>query len=35
MAARNNGNIKIVAGNSNRALAEAISGYLEDRKSVV
>jgi ribose-phosphate pyrophosphokinase len=29
MAARNNGNIKIVAGNSNRALAEAISGYLE------
>ncbi len=29
MAPRNNGNIKIVAGNSNRALAEAISGYLE------
>ena len=29
MAARNNGNIKIVAGNSNRALAEAISNYLE------
>jgi len=29
MAARNNGNIKIVAGNSNRALAEAISGYLD------
>jgi ribose-phosphate pyrophosphokinase len=29
MAPRNNGNIKIVAGNSNRTLAEAISGYLE------
>jgi ribose-phosphate pyrophosphokinase len=29
MAPRNNGNIKIVAGNSTRALAEAISGYLE------
>jgi ribose-phosphate pyrophosphokinase len=29
MAPRNNGNIKIVAGNSNRALAEAISGYLD------
>jgi ribose-phosphate pyrophosphokinase len=29
MAGRNNGDIKIVAGNSNRALAEAISGYLE------
>jgi ribose-phosphate pyrophosphokinase len=29
MATRNNGNIKIVAGNSNRALAEAIGGYLE------
>lgn len=29
MAARNNGTIKIVAGNSNRALAEAISGYLD------
>jgi ribose-phosphate pyrophosphokinase len=29
MTARNNGNIKIVAGNSNRALAEAISNYLE------
>lgn len=29
MRARNNGNIKIVAGNSNRALAEAIGGYLE------
>jgi ribose-phosphate pyrophosphokinase len=29
MTARNNGNIKIVAGNSNRALAEAISGYLD------
>jgi ribose-phosphate pyrophosphokinase len=29
MAPRNNGNIKIVAGNSNRALAEGISQYLE------
>jgi ribose-phosphate pyrophosphokinase len=29
MATRNNGNIKLVAGNSNRALAEAIGGYLE------
>jgi len=29
MATRNNGNIKIVAGNSNRALAEAIGAYLE------
>jgi len=29
MASRNNGNIKIVAGNSNRALAEGISNYLE------
>jgi len=29
MAPRNNGNIKIVAGNSNRALAETISGYLD------
>ena len=29
MATRNNGNIKILAGNSNRALAEAIGSYLE------
>ncbi len=29
MATRNNGNIKIVAGNSNRPLAEAIGAYLE------
>jgi ribose-phosphate pyrophosphokinase len=29
MSARNNGNIKLVAGNSNRALAEAIGAYLE------
>src|SRR3984893_18802223 len=29
MAPRNNGNIKLVAGNSNRVLAEAIGGYLE------
>jgi ribose-phosphate pyrophosphokinase len=29
MATRNNGNIKIVAGNSNRPVAEAIGGYLE------
>src|ERR1700675_258318 len=28
MATRNNGNIKLVAGNSNRALAEAIGAYL-------
>ncbi|HWK00303.1 MAG TPA: ribose-phosphate pyrophosphokinase [Xanthobacteraceae bacterium] len=28
MTARNNGNIKIVAGNSNRELAEGISNYL-------
>jgi ribose-phosphate pyrophosphokinase len=29
MRARNNGKIKLVAGNSNRALAEAIGAYLE------
>ncbi len=29
MAPRNNGNIKIVAGNSNRELAEGISNYLD------
>jgi len=29
MVARNNGNIKLVAGNSNRSLAEAIGAYLE------
>jgi ribose-phosphate pyrophosphokinase len=29
MAARNNGNIKLVAGNSNRALAEAIGAYRD------
>src|SRR3990172_2211293 len=29
MRGRNNGDIKLVAGNSNRALAEAIGAYLE------
>jgi ribose-phosphate pyrophosphokinase len=29
MSGRNNGNIKLVAGNSNRTLAEAIGAYLE------